>query len=67
MLGPRYKERNGGYTPRAEGGFRYGDNAALAVIEFVDRDVDAKGKPFGPVEGDEVEKRRRAASRLRAA
>ena len=43
VLGPRYKERNGGYTRVLKAGFRYGDNAAMAVIEFVDRDVDAKG------------------------
>ena len=46
VLGPRYKERNGGYCRVLKAGFRYGDNAALAVIEFVDRDVEAKGKPF---------------------
>lgn len=44
VLGPRYKERNGGYLRVLKAGFRYGDNAPLAVIEFVDRDVDAKGK-----------------------
>ena len=44
VLGPRYKARNGGYTRVLKAGFRYGDNAPLAVIEFVDRDVDAKGK-----------------------
>jgi large subunit ribosomal protein L17 len=49
VLGPRYKERNGGYTRVLKAGFRYGDNAALAVIEFVDRDVDAKGRDSGPV------------------
>jgi large subunit ribosomal protein L17 len=42
-LGPRYKERQGGYTRVLKAGFRYGDNAAVAVIEFVERDVDAKG------------------------
>ena len=42
-LGPRYKERQGGYTRVLKAGFRYGDNAPMAVIEFVDRDVDAKG------------------------
>ena len=40
-LAPRYKDRNGGYTRIIKAGFRYGDNAAMAVIEFVDRDVDA--------------------------
>ncbi|MAM09623.1 50S ribosomal protein L17 [Martelella lutilitoris] len=43
VLAPRYSERNGGYTRIMKAGFRYGDNAALAVIEFVDRDADAKG------------------------
>ncbi|MEM9280172.1 MAG: 50S ribosomal protein L17 [Pseudomonadota bacterium] len=43
VLGPRYKERNGGYTRVLKAGFRYGDNAPLAVIELVDRDVEAKG------------------------
>jgi large subunit ribosomal protein L17 len=49
VLGPRYKERNGGYTRVLKAGFRYGDSAPVAVIEFVDRDVDAKGKDSGPV------------------
>jgi large subunit ribosomal protein L17 len=44
VLGPRYKERNGGYTRVLKAGFRFGDNAPMAVIEFVERDVDAKGK-----------------------
>ncbi len=48
VLGPRYKDRNGGYTRIIKAGFRYGDNAAMAVIEFVDRDVDAKGQDSGP-------------------
>ncbi len=43
ILGPRYKERNGGYTRVMKAGFRYGDNAPMAVLELVDRDVDAKG------------------------
>ena len=55
VLGPRYKERNGGYTRVLKAGFRYGDNAAMAVIEFVDRDVDAKGKDSGPVQMHEEE------------
>jgi large subunit ribosomal protein L17 len=42
-IGPRYGERNGGYTRVLKAGFRYGDNAPVAVIEFVDRDVDARG------------------------
>ena len=50
VLGPRYKERHGGYCRVLKAGFRYGDNAPLAVIEFVDRDVSAKGKDSGPVQ-----------------
>ena len=50
VIGPRYKERHGGYTRVLKAGFRYGDNAAVAVIEFVDRDVAAKGKDSGPVQ-----------------
>ena len=46
VLGPRYKDRNGGYTRVLKAGFRHGDNAPLAVIEFVDRDVDAKRSGF---------------------
>src|SRR4029434_2480380 len=42
VLGPRYKERNGGYTRVLKAGYRYGDSAARAVIEFVDRDGDAQ-------------------------
>src|SRR5215468_3055043 len=42
-IGPRYKERAGGYTRVLKAGFRHGDSAAVAVIEFVDRDRDAKG------------------------
>ena len=53
MLGPRYKERQGGYIRIMKAGFRYGDNAALAVIEFVDRDVNAKGLDSGPVQARE--------------
>ena len=50
VLAPRYKERNGGYTRVLKAGFRYGDSAPVAVIEFVDRDVDAKGQDSGPVQ-----------------
>ena len=50
VLGPRYKDRNGGYTRIIKAGFRYGDNAAMAVIEFVDRDESAKGQDSGPVQ-----------------
>ena len=44
VLGPRYKARSGGYTRVVKAGFRYGDSAARAVIELVDRDVAAKGR-----------------------
>lgn len=50
VLAPRYKDRNGGYLRIIKAGFRYGDNAPMAVIEFVDRDVDAKGQDSGPVQ-----------------
>jgi large subunit ribosomal protein L17 len=53
VLGPRYKDRQGGYTRVLKAGFRYGDNAPIGVIEFVDRDVDAKGQDSGPVQGGE--------------
>ena len=43
VLGPRYKDRQGGYVRVLKAGFRYGDMAPMAIIEFVDRDVDAKG------------------------
>ena len=47
-LAPRYKARAGGYTRVLKAGFRYGDNAPMAVIEFVDRDEDARGQDSGP-------------------
>ena len=50
VLGPRYKERNGGYIRVLKAGYRYGDNAPMAVIEFVDRDPAEKGKDSGPVQ-----------------
>ncbi|MFT5474432.1 MAG: large subunit ribosomal protein L17 [Kiritimatiellia bacterium] len=43
VLGPRYAERQGGYARVLKAGFRYGDMAPMAIIELVDRDVDAKG------------------------
>jgi large subunit ribosomal protein L17 len=48
-IGPRYAERNGGYIRIMKAGFRQGDNAPLAVIEFVDRDESAKGQDSGPI------------------
>jgi len=52
VLGPRYKDRKGGYTRVLKAGFRYGDNAPVAIIELVDRDRSAKGKDSGPVEAE---------------
>jgi large subunit ribosomal protein L17 len=49
VLAKRYKDRKGGYLRIMKAGFRMGDNAPVAVIEFVDRDVTAKGKDSGPV------------------
>ena len=49
-LGPRYVARNGGYIRVLKAGYRHGDNAPMAVIEFVDRDVKEKGKDSGPVQ-----------------
>ncbi|MGE0117689.1 MAG: 50S ribosomal protein L17 [Dongiaceae bacterium] len=54
-LAERYKERKGGYTRVLKAGFRYGDMAPMAVIEFVDRDPEAKGKDSGPVQTAEQE------------
>jgi len=44
VMGDRYKDRQGGYTRVLKAGFRFGDNAPVAIIELVDRDVEAKGK-----------------------
>jgi large subunit ribosomal protein L17 len=52
IIGPRYAERPGGYTRVLKAGFRHGDNAEMAFIEFVDRDEDAKGLDSGPVDAD---------------
>ena len=59
-LGPRYAERNGGYTRVVKAGFRYGDSAPMAFIELVDRDREAKGLDSGPppeVEGEDEAER----------
>ena len=49
VFAKRYKDRNGGYTRIVKIGNRYGDNAPTAIIELVDRDIEAKGKDSGPV------------------
>ena len=48
-LAERYADRPGGYTRIIKAGFRHGDNAAIAIIELVDRDPDAKGQDSGPL------------------
>ena len=65
-LGPRYSARNGGYTRIVRAGFRYGDAAPMAFVEFIDRDVDAKGLDSGPTaepdeEGEDSEAAKAAA------
>lgn len=54
-LGPRFKDRAGGYTRILKAGFRHGDMAPMAVIEFLDRDLTAKGTDSGPVQYVEAE------------
>ena len=55
VIGPRYKDRQGGYLRILKAGYRYGDSAPVAVIEFVDRDTSAKGQDSGPVQATESE------------
>jgi large subunit ribosomal protein L17 len=62
VLGPRYKERKGGYTRVLKAGYRYGDNAPVAVIEFVDRDEAAKGFDSGPVQEKKADEEAPAAA-----
>ena len=62
VLGPRYKDRNGGYTRVIKAGYRYGDSAPVAVIEFVDRDEAAKGLDSGPTAEKKAEAEAPAAA-----
>ena len=55
VIGPRYADRNGGYTRVIKAGIRASDAAPIAVIEFVDRDPAAKGQDSGPVVTEEFE------------
>lgn len=64
-LAERYKDREGGYIRILKAGFRYGDNAPLALIELVDRDVAAKGQDSGPTmfdDEDDMEEQAQAAA-----
>ena len=53
VLAERYQDRDGGYTRVLKAGFRYGDDAPMAIIELVDRDEDAKGQDSGPTQFDD--------------
>ncbi|NCO04135.1 MAG: 50S ribosomal protein L17 [Alphaproteobacteria bacterium] len=66
-IAERYKERQGGYIRIMKAGFRYGDNAPMAVIEFVDRDESAKGLDSGPVFDDVAEEVAAEAPKKKAA
>jgi large subunit ribosomal protein L17 len=55
VIGPRYADRNGGYTRVVKAGIRMSDSASIAIIEFVDRDPAAKGQDSGPVMTEELE------------
>ncbi len=60
-LATRYKDRSGGYTRVLKAGFRYGDMAPVGIIEFVDRDINAKGQDSGPKQNNEAAEEENAA------
>lgn len=62
VLATRYETRNGGYLRIMKAGFRYGDMAPMAVIEFIDRDVEARGKNYGHTASLEAEKTDKSAA-----
>jgi len=55
VIGPRYADRSGGYTRIIKAGIRASDAAPIAIIEFVDRDVAAKGQDSGPVQNEDLD------------
>jgi large subunit ribosomal protein L17 len=55
VIGPRYAARPGGYTRVLKAGFRHGDNAPMAIIEFIDRDEAAKGLDSGPIQTQDAD------------
>jgi large subunit ribosomal protein L17 len=55
VLAKRYEGRNGGYTRIIKAGIRASDASPIAIIEFVDRDVDAKGQDSGPLQGEDFD------------
>ena len=62
VLAPRYRERPGGYIRVLKAGFRKGDDAPMAIIEFIDRDVAAKGRDSGPRPGEGGEREEATAA-----
>lgn len=62
VLAPRYADRAGGYTRVLKAGFRYGDSAPMAIIEFVDRDAEAKGQDSGPTQEREQDQEQAEAA-----